>query len=176
MSEGSVTEHHPVRAWLSLGSNISPLKHIPQAVDELREMFDEISVSPVYESEAVGFTGDNFFNLVVGIDTDLAPVALTAVLKKIEALHGRQRSGDGFDSRTLDIDLLTYGDQVIDSGSIQLPRDEVLRYAFVLLPLSEVAGDELHPVEGRTYRQLWQAFNGPEQLLWRVDGGLLGQI
>ena len=167
-----MTERQPVRAWLSLGSNMEPLQHIPQSVDELREMFGEICVSPVYESEAVGFDGDNFLNLVVGIHTELTPVELTGRLRDIEARHGRKRTGKGFDARTLDIDLLTYGERVIDSGPIQLPRDEILRYAFVLLPLSEVAGDELHPLEGKTYRQLWQGFDRSEQVLWRVDGGL----
>ena len=74
-----------------------------------------------------------------------------------------------YDARTLDIDLLTYGSKVVDSDDMQLPRDEILHYAFVLLPLSDVAGEELHPEVGKTYRELWRAFDHSEQPLWQVD-------
>ncbi|MET0008269.1 MAG: 2-amino-4-hydroxy-6-hydroxymethyldihydropteridine diphosphokinase [Candidatus Thiodiazotropha sp. 6PLUC4] len=158
-----------VRAWLSLGSNQAPMRHLPKAIDDLRAMFGDLCISPVYESEAVGFKGDNFINLVVGIHTWLSPVTLNERLKGIEEKHGRQRSGDKFDARTIDIDLLTYGAEVVDKGEMQLPRDEILRYAFVLLPLCEVAGEEFHPRVGKTYRQLWQAFDQSAQPLWQVD-------
>jgi 2-amino-4-hydroxy-6-hydroxymethyldihydropteridine diphosphokinase len=167
--ENELTDTVPVRVWLSLGSNKAPLEHLPLAIDELKALFGKLWLSPVYESEAVGFDGDHFLNLVVGIDTSMTPAALIQQLKGIEARHGRRRSDNKFAPRTLDIDLLTYGAQVIDSETIHLPRDEILRYAFVLLPLSEVAGDELHPQEGKTYHQLWQAFDRPEQQLWRVE-------
>jgi 2-amino-4-hydroxy-6-hydroxymethyldihydropteridine diphosphokinase len=168
LRENELIDSKSVRAWLSLGSNKAPLEHIPRAIDELKTLFGKLWLSPVYESEAVGFEGDHFLNLVVGIDTSITPAALIQQLKGIEAEHGRQRSDNKFAPRTLDIDLLTYGAQVIDSEYIQLPRDEILHYAFVLLPLSEVAGDELHPQEGKTYRQLWQDFDRSEQQLWRV--------
>ncbi|MBA1330900.1 2-amino-4-hydroxy-6-hydroxymethyldihydropteridine pyrophosphokinase, partial [Candidatus Endoriftia persephone str. Guaymas] len=90
-------------------------------------------------------------------------------LRWIEEKNGRQRESDKFAPRTLDVDLLTYGDVVVDEPGLQLPRDEITRYAFVLLPLSEVAGDEIHPVTGQSYRELWRAFNAPEQRLWRAD-------
>jgi 2-amino-4-hydroxy-6-hydroxymethyldihydropteridine diphosphokinase len=158
-----------VRAWLSLGSNLAPMVHLPEAINDLRTMFGLLSLSSVYESAAVGFEGDNFLNLVAGIHTRLSPVALNKSLKEIENRHGRQRTGGKFDARTLDIDLLTYGTEVIDKENIQLPRDEILRYAFVLLPLSEVAGDEIHPQLGKSYQELWQAFDQTEQALWQVD-------
>ncbi|MET0061679.1 MAG: 2-amino-4-hydroxy-6-hydroxymethyldihydropteridine diphosphokinase [Candidatus Thiodiazotropha endolucinida] len=165
-----MTDRGSVHAWLSLGSNMAPENHIPRALRDLEALFGELQVSPIYESEAVGLEGDNFHNLVVGIYTDLSPRALVVELRKLEARHGRRRTPDRFASRTLDIDLLTYGDQIIDDGPIQLPRDEIVKYAFVLLPLSDVAGDELHPHSGRTYRQLWEAFDQSDQSLWRVEG------
>ncbi|MCU7921640.1 MAG: 2-amino-4-hydroxy-6-hydroxymethyldihydropteridine diphosphokinase [Candidatus Thiodiazotropha sp. (ex Dulcina madagascariensis)] len=161
-----------MRAWLGLGSNMAPRKHLPEALRDLGGLFGELSVSPVYESEAVGFTGDNFLNLVVGIRTRLTPRELVVRLKQVEERHGRYRSDEKYASRTLDIDLLTYGDQVIDDGPIQLPRDEILHHAFVLLPLSEVAGGEVHPQTGRTYDQLWRQFDKQDQSLWRADEGL----
>jgi 2-amino-4-hydroxy-6-hydroxymethyldihydropteridine diphosphokinase len=158
-----------VRAWLSLGSNIERRRHIQQALQDLREHFGELVVSPIYESEAVGCRGGNFYNLVVGIHTDLPIEALVQGLREIERQHGRRRSDDKYAPRTLDIDLLTYGDRVLDSAGLQLPRDEITRYAFVLLPLAEVAGAEVHPLTGLTYRELWEAFDGRAQPLWRVE-------
>lgn len=158
-----------VRAWLSLGSNISPRERIPAAIDTLAAVFGELVVSPVYESEAVGFSGENFHNLVVGIETRMSPRALVQVLRQMEETHGRIRSADKFQPRTLDIDLLTYADRVIDDGALRLPRGEILRFAFVLLPLSEVAPDERHPLTGKPYHEHWQEFEAGEQRLWRVD-------
>lgn len=167
-SGDGVTEVMAVRVWLSLGSNIDPRQRIPAALETLKQQFGELVVSPVYESRAVGFKGDNFHNLVVGIETDLAPQELAALLRGIESRHGRIRSAEKFSSRTLDIDLLTYGDRIIDAVGLQVPRDEILRYAFVLLPLSEVAPDARHPVNGQTFRELWSGFDAADQPLWRV--------
>lgn len=169
LSVAGVTESLPVRAWLSLGSNIQPRQHIRQAMRDLHQEFGDLQISPVYESEAVGCAGDNFYNLVVGIYTRLSVLDLSKRLREIEEGSGRRRDADKFAPRTLDIDLLTYGSRAEPAGDIELPRDEIRRYAFVLLPLSEVAGDELHPLTGKTYRELWQEFNDPSQVLWRVE-------
>jgi len=144
--------------WVSVGSNIEREHHIRAALADLREQFGEIVVSPVYETEAVGFKGDAFFNLVAGFDTGLAPETLHGVLREIEARHGRERSGGKFAARTIDLDLLTYGNAVTDRGGKALPRDEILRYAFVLAPLADVAGGELHPELGESYDSLWTRF------------------
>ncbi|MEJ2424325.1 MAG: 2-amino-4-hydroxy-6-hydroxymethyldihydropteridine diphosphokinase [Candidatus Thiodiazotropha sp.] len=164
-----MTEPGAVRVWLSLGSNIEPRSHIPRALKELDDEFGKLIISPVYESEAVGFRGDNFLNLVVGLRTTLGPQALMKRLREIEALHGRKRDAKGFNSRTLDIDLLTYADQIIDSETLKLPRGEILKYAFVLLPLANVAGNERHPVAGKTYQELWDSFDSALQHLWPVE-------
>ncbi len=157
-----------VRAWLSLGSNQLPRRYLPDAIAELRRRFGDLAISPVYESESVGFAGENFLNLVVGIHTDLPVQAVNRQLKEIESRHGRVRNENRFAARTLDIDLLTYGDQIIETREVRLPRDEILHYAFVLLPLSEVAGEEVHPVAGKSYRQLWREFDRSGQELWPV--------
>lgn len=157
-----------VNVWLSLGSNMVPEQHIPQALRDLEAIFGELRVSPVYESEAIGLEGDNFHNMVVGLYTDRSPRELVETLRQLEARHGRKRAPDKFASRTLDIDLLTYGEQIVDDETIKLPRDEIVKYAFVLLPLSDVAGDEVHPQTGRTYSQLWEKLERQDQHLWRI--------
>ena len=161
-------ESEPVRAWLSLGRNIEPRRHIAQAIEDLQALFGDLVISPVYESKAVGLKGDNFYNLVVGVVTRLSPQALVQRLRGIEEKNGRLREADKFAPRTLDVDLLTYGDRVLSEPGLQLPREEITRYAFVLLPLSEVAGDEIYPPNGLSYQALWAAFDDPHQVLWRI--------
>ncbi|MEN8166633.1 MAG: 2-amino-4-hydroxy-6-hydroxymethyldihydropteridine diphosphokinase [Pseudomonadota bacterium] len=164
-----MTDPALVRVWLGLGSNIDRQRHISLALVDLRAVFGDLVVSPIYESEAVGCAGDNFYNLVVGIETALSIPILARRLRAIEEKNGRQRNTDKFAPRTLDIDLLTYAGQVVDTPELQLPRDEITRYAFVLLPLSEVAAGEIHPLSGLTYAELWEKFDDPSQELWRVD-------
>ncbi|MEN8178157.1 MAG: 2-amino-4-hydroxy-6-hydroxymethyldihydropteridine diphosphokinase [Pseudomonadota bacterium] len=163
-----MTDSGGVRVWLSLGSNIDRQTSIEKVLDALRAEFGELVISPVYESVAVGSMGDNFYNLVVGLETALPIPKLIARLRRVEEQNGRQRSADKYAPRTIDIDLLTYADQVVDAENMQLPRDEITRYAFVLLPLSEVAADEIHPLTGLSYRELWASFDDPSQELWRV--------
>lgn len=152
-----------VRVWLSLGSNIDAEQHIRAAVNALRQQFNNLVISPVYESESVGFDGDNFLNLVVGILTDKSLDELNNLLKAIEDDNGRSRAGEKFSSRTLDIDLLTYGQEDFTEMGINIPRHEILTYAFVLRPLSDVAPDELHPHLEMSYRRLWEGFDQASQ-------------
>lgn len=155
------------RIWLSLGSNQAREPSLRGAVRMLREAFGPLVLSAVYESDAVGFAGEPFLNLVAGADTDWPVEAVQQRLRAIEDAHGRVRGGDRFGPRTLDIDLLVYGDLV--RREADLPRDDIRRHAFVLGPLAEVAPDELHPVLGRSYAALWAAFDQSLQPLRRVD-------
>ncbi len=157
------------QVWLSLGSNIDRERNIRSAVDALRETWGALMISRIYESEAVGCTGGRFFNLVVGFETDVPVAELGVRLRAIEDAHGRKRGADKFAPRTLDIDLLTYGDAVVRDGTLELPREEIVRYAFVLKPLAELAGDQLHPTAGRTYGALWNAFNAAGQTIWPAE-------
>jgi len=146
------------RCWISIGSNQDREYCIRGAVHALRERFGELTLSSVYESEAVGFDGQPFFNLVAGIDSgEPAPVLLTA-LRSIEDAFGRVRGPNRFAPRTLDLDLLTYGDLAGTIGGHTLPHDEILHDAFVLGPLAEVADQKFHPTLGRPYGELWRAF------------------
>jgi len=156
------------QVWLSIGSNIDREANICGAVKSLREAFGELVLSSVYESKAVGFDGEPFYNMVVGLETDLPVRSLNNCVREIEKKYGRIRGGEKFSSRTLDIDLLLYGDEIINEGGLEVPRNEITRYAFVLLPLAEIAGNKRHPVDGRTYQELWEVFDRSKQLLWPV--------
>jgi len=158
-----------VQVWLGLGSNIDAEMNIRAAVSALRKHYGELVISPVYESEAVGFAGDNFLNLVVGVHTDDSIDELNQVLKNIEDDNGRSRSGEKFSSRTLDIDILTYGQYDLTEQGINIPRHEILTYAFVLKPLSDVAPDGMHPHLEMTYKRLWDGFDQQSQPMKRYE-------
>jgi 2-amino-4-hydroxy-6-hydroxymethyldihydropteridine diphosphokinase len=136
------------RVYVSVGSNVDKERNIPSAVAALRDRFGELVCSSVYETEAVGFEGGDFYNLVVGFDTAQSLEEVTDTLRQIENTHGRVRGGARFSSRTLDLDILLYGAEVRHDERFDVPRDEIPRYAFVLLPLVEIAGEVVHPETG----------------------------
>lgn len=160
------------RVYVSVGSNIERERHVRSGVAALRECFGHLTLSRIYESEAVGFTGDNFFNLVAGFDTEEGVRAVAASLRDIERRHSRDHRAPRFSSRTLDLDLLLYGDLVTEEEGIKLPREEITRYAFVLGPLAEIAGEMQHPIIGRSFSGLWREFEKDSQPMWPVEVGL----
>lgn len=150
--------------YISLGSNIERDRHIRAGLDALRAEFGELRVSRVFESEAVGFNGRPFYNLVAAAETDLPLATVCQRLRAMEFAHGREPDAKKFAPRTLDLDLLLYGDLVCDTPLV-LPRGEVLTNAFVLWPLAELAPKLRHPVDGRTMGELWQAYDKASQQL-----------
>lgn len=162
------------RIYLGLGSNIDPEANLRLAVRELRRRFGHLDLSTVYRNAAVGFDGPDFHNLVVGFDSDDTPQAINAAIEAIHGLAGRTRGGAKFSSRPLDIDLLLYGDRVIDEPPLRIPRRDVLEYSFVLGPLAELAPDFVHPVSGKTLREHWNAFDRERHALRAVRIDLEG--
>lgn len=157
-----------IQVFIGVGSNVDRHRHIRAGLGALAEAFGDLAVSPVYESEAVGFDGSPFFNLVVGVHTEQSVAELSRCLKAIELANGRKPGAPRFSPRTLDLDMLTYGNMDRPVDGVELPRPEILYNAFVLRPLSELAGDQRHPVDGRTYRELWLAYDR-DQKLWPAD-------
>ena len=142
-------------AYISVGSNVDPEANIREGLALLREEYGELRLSPVYRSTAVGFEGDDFLNLVVAFESTDTVDTVAEALDEIENRCGRIRNGIRFGPRTLDLDLILFGDKVIDQPGLKLPRDEILSYAFVLRPLADLEPEGVHPTEGRTFAQLW---------------------
>lgn len=143
-------------AYLSLGSNINRDENIASGLQALAQQFGGLIVSSIYESEPVGFSGAAFYNLAVGFDTELDVKTIAQLLRQIEFAHGRSPDSKKFSARTLDIDLLLYGDLVINDGQLQIPRTDIEHYAFVLEPLAEIAPSLTHPILQLSYAQLWE--------------------
>jgi 2-amino-4-hydroxy-6-hydroxymethyldihydropteridine diphosphokinase len=146
--------------YVGIGSNVERDRSVRAGLRALRERFGELCLSRVYETTAVGFAGEPFYNLVAGFDTDLAPAELAATLRDIETRCGRRRGDARFASRTLDVDLLLYGELATHGAGPRVPRPEILEYGFVLGPLAEIAPDLRHPVLGERIEDLWARFEG----------------
>ena len=157
------------RIYISLGSNIEREVNTRAGVKALGERFGELELSSVYESEAVGFEGDAFYNMVIACEVDEDVHSANRALREIEDANGRDRSGPKFSSRTLDLDLLLYDDLVLDEQGLKLPREEILHNAFVLWPLAEIAPQLTHPEAGKTYAELWQAFDRSRENLKPIE-------
>ena len=145
--------------YLGLGSNIEPEKNLGLAVRALRRKYGELDISAVYRSAAVGFTGDDFLNLVVGLRSEDTPLEICGEIERLHNLVGRERGSDKWEARPLDIDLLLYNDAVIEERPVRVPRSDILEYSFVLRPLAELAPDLVHPVTGKTMSTHWQEFD-----------------
>ncbi len=151
--------------YLGIGSNIDPEENLHLGIAELRHRYGEIELSAVYRSRAVGFDGDDFLNLVARFESDDSPLSICEEVEVIHNLSGRDRSGGKWEARTLDIDLLLYNELVVDEPPVRVPRDDILKYSFVLRPMAELAPDLVHPVTGRTMLEHWQDFDAEDQPL-----------
>ncbi len=157
------------KIYISIGSNIDAENNIRIAINALQDHYGKLILSSVYESEAVGFDGDNFLNLVAGLNTDEDVHTVAATLRKIEDDNGRDRSVPRFSPRTVDLDLLLFDDLILKEEGLELPRDEITKNAFVLLPLEEIAPQLIHPLTGNTMCDHWMNFDQDSQKLWPIE-------
>lgn len=152
------------RVYISIGSNIERERNICTAVRALKASFPTLATSPVFESRAEGFEGDDFYNLAASFDADDPLERLCDRLGQMETAQGRVRSGKRLSARTLDIDVLLYGDLVRHDDRFDVPRRDILAYAHVLGPLVALAPDLRHPETGERLADRWRKFANKNSL------------
>lgn len=156
------------QVFVAAGSNIEPERHLAQAVRELRRRFPDIRFSPWYRNQAVGFEGDDFINLVAGFTTGLAVQEVVAELRAVEELCGRTRAAPKWAPRSMDLDILLYGDLICDTPGLKLPRPDLLKRPYMLGPMADLAPEVRHPTAHATIGELWARFDRSAHAMNRV--------
>jgi 2-amino-4-hydroxy-6-hydroxymethyldihydropteridine diphosphokinase len=159
----------PIRVFVAAGSNIEPEHNLRLAAKELVRSFGSVDFSPAYRNRAVGFEGADFVNYVAGFATPLPVEAVVAELQRIEGLCGRERDAPKWAPRSMDLDILLYGDLICERPSLVLPRPDLLRRPYMLGPMAELAPQIVHPVEQLSIAELWQRFDRDAHPLQQVD-------
>ncbi|GAK84659.1 2-amino-4-hydroxy-6-hydroxymethyldihydropteridine pyrophosphokinase [Vibrio ponticus] len=152
-----------ITAYIGVGSNRERHKHIQAAIEELAQVGQQLRLSHIYECQAVGFDGSPFYNLVVELKTTQSLTDFSRALRTIELKWGREENAAKFEPRTLDLDIILFGEQV-SSADPKVPRDDIYQYAFVIQPLYELCPDLVVPSDGRTVAQIWASFQSPTVL------------
>jgi 2-amino-4-hydroxy-6-hydroxymethyldihydropteridine diphosphokinase len=158
------------QVYIAAGSNIAPERHLAMAAAELERQFPGMRFSPWYRNRAVGFEGEDFINFVAGFPTGRPVAEVLDTLHAIETLCGRPREAPRWAPRSMDLDVLLYGDLICQEPHLKLPRPDLLKRAYMLGPLAALAPDLIHPTEGRSIRELWQRFDREAHPLVPVRG------
>ncbi len=173
------------KVYLSLGSNLgNRLANLQKAIFRIQHKVGSIlDISSVYENPAIGFEGDQFLNIVISVLTPLSPTELLDTLLQIEQYFGRVRSEDGgYSSRTLDIDIIYYGSEIINNDDLVIPHPQMQHRNFVLKPLGDIAPQFYHPVLHKDTRNLLQECKDRSKLtktkhkLFKDRSGLFSQL
>jgi 2-amino-4-hydroxy-6-hydroxymethyldihydropteridine diphosphokinase len=145
--------------YVAAGSNVAPIENLKRALATLKDHYPDLRTSTAYRNPAVGFEGDDFVNLVVGFRTEEPVDTVLSHLHAAEALCGRERLAPKWAPRAMDLDVLLYGDLVCNRPGLILPRPDLIKRAYMLGPLAEIAPDVVHPTAGKTIGELWRAFD-----------------
>jgi 2-amino-4-hydroxy-6-hydroxymethyldihydropteridine diphosphokinase len=156
------------RVYVALGSNIEPEWRLLQAAALLKQHFPGTHFSSCYQNGAVGFVGDDFINAAAGFDTTLSLGALAASLHQIEEQCGRKRDDAKWAPRAMDIDILLYGERIDHRPAVRVPRADLLRRAYMLGPMAELAPALEHPETRRTLLVLWHELQAQTPPLTRL--------
>lgn len=152
-------------AFVGIGGNLDdPVAHVSQAIRELSQLEESelVCASKLYGSKPVGVIDQpDFINAVAKLDTKLSALALLSQLQTIENAHGRVRDGLRFGPRTLDLDLLLFGHEIINNSRLIVPHPRMFERAFVLAPLTEIE-PELHFPNGASVQQCLQNIEEPQ--------------
>ncbi len=149
--------NQPNNIYISLGSNKGDkFKNLQNAIDLIHQKIGFVStISRVYKTEAIGFEGDDFLNACIGVETHLKPKKTMQFLLGIEKELGRTRSNTkGYESRTIDLDIIFYEDEVINTKLVTVPHPEMHNRKFVLQPLKDIAPQVEHPKKKKTVSEL----------------------
>jgi 2-amino-4-hydroxy-6-hydroxymethyldihydropteridine diphosphokinase len=152
-------------AYVSGGSNLNPETNLKLAAHALRARHPGTRFSRCYRNRAIGFEGPDFINFVAEVPVRGDPQLLKGELECIEAQCGRPRKAPKWAPRAMDLDILIFGDHVQTTPGLVLPRPDMLRWAFMLGPMAELAPNFLHPVSKRSIAELWLQFNQSSQPL-----------
>jgi 2-amino-4-hydroxy-6-hydroxymethyldihydropteridine diphosphokinase len=154
--------------YVAAGSNVQPEKYLARALRELAAAYGPVTLSPAYRNQAVGFEGDDFINLVVGFRTEDEVATVRQQLQKVEASCDRPANAPKWAPRTMDLDILLFGDLVSDEPGLKIPRPDLIKRPYMLKPMADIAPDVRHPTLGKTMRELWSSFEGAEHSMVEV--------
>lgn len=166
------TLDQPVTVFVAAGSNVDPERHLRRAAEAMLEHFGAVRFSPAYRNVAVGFEGEDFINFAAGFATTRSVEEVVAVLQHIEGLCGRTREALKWAPRSMDLDILLYGDLVCERPGLILPRPDLVRRPYMLGPMADLAPQLVHPTLGETMATLWERFDRSAHPLVRIDLGL----
>jgi 2-amino-4-hydroxy-6-hydroxymethyldihydropteridine diphosphokinase len=158
-----------VRVFVAAGSNVEPERHLERACAEIAHTWNDARFSRAYRNVAVGFDGPEFINLVCGFTAAQPLDSVIARLRAIETQCGRPRFAPKWASRTMDLDVLLYGDLVEKTADYTLPRPDLLKRPYMLGPLAEIAPEVVHPTAARTIGELWRGFDGAAHQMSPVE-------
>lgn len=146
-----------MKVYLGIGTNLGDRgKNVNEALELIKEHIGPVKkVSSLYETEPWGFKSENdFLNMVAEVETKLKPSGLLGRILMIEAQMGRLRGEKKYSSRLIDIDILFYGEKILEAKSLVIPHPKLHERRFVLVPLSEIVPDLVHPKLGKTIKAL----------------------
>ena len=155
--------------YVDIGSNVNPAENVAACAVALRAAYPGIRFSKPYSSKAEGFDGDDFINMSAGFETPLSYQEVRSFLRKIEADQCRvRREGKKFSSRSLDVDILLFGDEIL-KPDYDVLRAEILKFPFVLFPLAEIAAEVIHPELNITIAEIAAASQLDRGNIWPVE-------
>jgi len=157
------------RVFVAAGSNVRPRHYLRRAIAALRTAYPDLRVSTAYSNVAVGFEGANFINLVVAFDTDEPLATVLARLHEVENACDRPRDAPKWAARSMDLDVLLYGDLVGEFPGATLPRPDLLKRPYMLGPIAELAPGLVHPTAGVTLGELWSRMDAVRHVLEPVS-------